>query len=42
MRDYKHLTQEERYHIGALRKVGYKQYEIAKEIGRDAGTISRE
>jgi transposase, IS30 family len=39
---YNHLTMEERYHIQALKSVGYKQYEIAKELNRDKGTISRE
>ena len=39
---YKHLTQEERYHISALKKVGYSQEFIANEIGVSPGTISRE
>jgi IS30 family transposase len=39
---YRHLTIEERYQIDALRKVGYLQKDIAKEIGVDASTISRE
>lgn len=33
---------EERYHIQALKGVGFKQKEIAKELKRDKGTISRE
>ncbi|MGK0255723.1 MAG: IS30 family transposase, partial [Arcobacteraceae bacterium] len=28
---YKHLTQEERYHISALKKAGYNQKVIANE-----------
>ena len=39
---YNHLTMEERYHIQALKSVGYKQIQIAKELNRDEGTISRE
>jgi IS30 family transposase len=39
---YNHLTKEERYHIQALKSVGYKQVQIAKELNRDEGTISRE
>ena len=39
---YKHLTLEERYHIQALKKAGLKNKEIAKEIGKDESTISRE
>jgi len=39
---YNHLTKEERYHIQALKSVGYKQIEIAKELNRNEGTISRE
>jgi len=39
---YQHLTIEKRYHIQAYRKAGYKQNEIAKEIGVNPSTISRE
>ncbi len=39
---YKHLTLEGRYHIQAYKKAGYKQYEIAKELGVDPSTVSRE
>jgi IS30 family transposase len=40
--EYKHLTIEERYHIDALKKAGYLQKNIAKEIGVSASTISKE
>ena len=30
---YKHLTEEERYHIAAYKKAGYKQKDMAKELG---------
>jgi|LGVC01.1.fsa_nt_gb IS30 family transposase len=39
---YKHLTLEERYHIQAYKKAGYKQKEIAQELGVDPSTVSRE
>lgn len=39
---YKHLTQEERYHIQAYKQAGYSQKYIANEIGVNPGTISRE
>ena len=39
---YKHLTQEERYHIAALKKAKFSQKYIANEIGVNKGTISRE
>ncbi len=39
---YQHLTIEKRYHIQAYKKAGYKQNEIAKEIGVNPSTISRE
>ena len=42
MKKYKHLTQEERYTIEHMRKVGYKQNEIAECLGRSESTISRE
>jgi IS30 family transposase len=39
---HRHLTQEDRYHIYALKKVGKSQADIAMEIGKDKSTISRE
>ena len=42
MRKYKQLTQEQRYHIYALRKIGQTQEMIASEIGVHKSTISRE
>jgi IS30 family transposase len=39
---YHHLTIEERYQINAYKAVGYKNYEIAKEINVHPSTISRE
>ena len=39
---HSHLTQEDRYHIYALKKVGKSQKQIALEIGKDKSTISRE
>ena len=39
---YTHLTSEERYHISALRKTGLSYAGIARTIGRDKSTISRE
>lgn len=39
---YKQLTLSQRYHISTLIKQGYKQKDIAKEIGVSASTISRE
>ena len=39
---YKHLTQEQRYHIQAYKSIGYKNKDIAKEIGVHPSTISRE
>ena len=39
---YQHLTMEERYHIQAYKKAGYKNSEIAKEISKHPSTISRE
>lgn len=38
----KHITFEQRYEIEAMLKVGRKQAEIAKAIGRHKSTISRE
>lgn len=39
---YKHLTEEERYQIDDLRREGFKQNQIAKELGRSPSTLSRE
>ena len=39
---YKHLTIEERYHIQAYKKAGYKNNMIAKDLGVSESTISRE
>ena len=39
---YKHLTQEERYHISALKQAKFSQKYIANEIGVSEATISRE
>ena len=39
---YKHLTQEERYHISALKQAKFSQKYIAYEIGVSESTISRE
>ena len=39
---YTQLTQVERYQIYALKKAGHKPSEIAKLVGRDKSTISRE
>jgi IS30 family transposase len=40
--NYKHLTQEERYQIHALKRQGIKLGRIAAELGRHRTTISRE
>ena len=42
MRDYTHLSEKEREIIAALLQNGKNQTKIAKELGRDPGTISRE
>ena len=42
MRDYTQLTQEERYQIEALLKMGHHQSEIAVVLKRHKSTISRE
>ena len=42
MRQYKHLTYEQRYHIYALKKLGFSNAKIAREIGVHRSTISRE
>ncbi len=39
---YKQLTLSKRYHISTLLKQGYKQKDIANEIGVDPSTICRE
>ena len=39
---YKQLTQEQRYHIWALKKTGTSQTTIAREIGVHKSTITRE
>ena len=42
MKSYIQLTQEQRYQISAYKKAGYNQSEIAREIGVDKSTVSRE
>ena len=42
MRDYTQLTQEERYQIESLLKMGHDQSEIAVVLKRHKSTISRE
>ena len=42
MKTYTQLTQEQRYQISAMKKIGSSQKEIAEEIGVNKGTISRE
>ena len=42
MKQYKQLTSELRYQIYGLKQAGLNQTEIAKKIGVDKGTISRE
>jgi IS30 family transposase len=42
MRTYKQLTQEQRYQIYALLKMGHNQTQIANCIGVDKSTVSRE
>ena len=42
MRDYTQLTQEERYQIEVLLKMGHHQSEIAVVLKRHKSTISRE
>lgn len=39
---HKQLTQSQRYHIYGLWRAGYKQSDIAKEVGVHKSTISRE
>jgi transposase, IS30 family len=42
MRKYTQLTSEQRYQISGLKKAGWKQAQIAAEVGVDKSTISRE
>ncbi len=42
MRTYTQLTQEQRYQISVLLKIGQNQSEIAETIGKHKSTISRE
>ena len=42
MKQYKQLTSELRYQIYGLKQAGLNQTQIAKKIGVDKGTISRE
>jgi len=42
MREYKHLTQKQRYQICILKQLGHKQIVIAKRFGLPRSTISRE
>jgi len=42
MKQYTQLTSEQRYQISGLKKAGWKQCQIASEIGVDKSTISRE
>jgi len=42
MRRYRQLTSRERYELSALRKQGFSQAAIARALGRDPSTISRE
>lgn len=42
MENYKQLTSEIRYQIYGLKQAGLKQTEIAKKIGFNKSTISRE
>ena len=39
---FKHLTQQQRYHIEAYKKAGYGNSEIAKDLGVHPSTIGRE
>ncbi len=39
---YQQLTQEQRYHIWAMKKTGTRQSDIAQEIGVHKATITRE
>lgn len=42
MRAYRQLTQEQRYQIYAMKKMGYSQTEMATDLGVHKATISRE
>jgi len=42
MRTYTQLTQEQRYQISALKRIGLSQSKMAKEIGVHRATIGRE
>jgi len=42
MRTYQQLTSEQRYQICALKRIGHRQTEIAKELEVHKSTISRE
>jgi hypothetical protein len=42
MQKYTQLTYEQRYHVYLLNKQGYNQTFIAKSMGRNKSTISRE
>jgi IS30 family transposase len=42
MRTFSHLTQEERYHIYIMQKKKISLGKIAKGMGRDKSTMSRE
>ena len=42
MRQYRHLTCEQRYHISAMMKANFSKAQIADEIGVDRSTIYRE
>ena len=41
-KQYQQLTQEQRYHISGLRKVGISLREIASDVGVHFSTVSRE
>ena len=42
MKRYRHLSYEERVIVGQLKRKGYSVRKIAKEVGRNPSTISRE
>lgn len=42
MKKYDQLTQDQRYHIAALNRMGATQSNIAFDVGADKSTISRE
>ncbi len=42
MKSYTHLTEHERYHINVMNKQNCPLTEIAKTMGRNKSTISRE